>query len=97
MSGEGDQEAELDKSEFIAALRRAVESANGGSCPEDAAAALSAAEGAADVSDLVTPDGTYQDDLARIRAALETARVQQPARADSDSSDFFSDDEAEGQ
>lgn len=93
-SGDGDKEAEADKAQFIKALRTAVATASGG----DGAGKGGRATGDADdvdISDLVVPGADYKDDLSRLRAQLEAARLEAAAGGggDADSSDFFSDEE----
>ena len=91
-AGEGDKEAEADKAQFIEALRNAVKSASDPSSSGTTAGA--AGTDGVDISDLVSPDADYKDDLSRLRAQLETARLQAAANGnDEDSSDFFSDEE----
>lgn len=76
-----DVEAETDKAEFIAALRRAVAGGKDGASSDEIE------------DDLVTKGGSYHEDMNRLRAALAASRLAAAERGD-DSSDFFSDEES---
>jgi hypothetical protein len=96
ISGEGDKEAEADKAQFIKALRNAVATATSGDGGGEGGQVTGDADDV-DISDLVVPGADYKDDLSRLRAQLEAARLEAAAgggaNADADSSDFFSEEE----